>query len=103
MSRSIPAQDGQNSLGCDFGRSALKTDVVSPVMDQQGRYYDRVIQKVNQKSVSQSHWKDKCDSDANKHIEHGMKRSLTRKSVSCTLLAAHCSLVRACLGNIFGD
>jgi hypothetical protein len=67
------------------------------------RYYDGVIQKVNQKIVSQSDWKDKCDSDANVHIEHGMKHSLTRKSVSCILLATQCLLVDACLGNIFGN
>jgi hypothetical protein len=35
------------------------------------------FKKSTETIVSQSDWKDKCDSDANKHIGHGMKYSLT--------------------------
>jgi hypothetical protein len=61
------------------------------------------FKKSTRKIVSQSEWKDKCDSDANMHIEHGKKHRLTRKSMFCILLATQYSLVDACLGNIFGN
>jgi hypothetical protein len=59
------------------------------------------FKKSTKKIVSQSDCKDKCDSDANKHIEHGMKHSLTRKPVSCVLFATQYSLVDGSLGTDF--